>query len=382
MQSLRAGITAEEAIGSHISEIRSLLGLSARIGRDPLLVQASTGNTSLKSNGTLWIKASGKWLANADQEEMLVPVSLPECLECMKEEKPLAGCTRGSDGEHLRPSIETYMHAVLPQRFVLHVHCIDALAWAVRSDATSRLAERLGGLRWKWIPYVPSGLPLAREVQRASSSHPRTEVFILGNHGLVVCAETCEGAESLLCEVRRRLAIPPRPAAGPDVRSLERIVRVSSWRLPELETLHALGTDVVAKRIMNGGVLYPCQAMFLGRSMPLAQFSRSLAELRARIDQVDGSCPLLVVEGCGVLIRNRITAAERGVLHGFAEVVRRIDGSAPIRYLTNYEVDSVMSADGYNYRMAAEMAGLASSAGQAERGGWDAGKESRKIAAN
>ena len=45
------------------SDISSLVDMSARIGQDPLLVQAGTGNTSIKLDGVLWIKASGKWLA-------------------------------------------------------------------------------------------------------------------------------------------------------------------------------------------------------------------------------------------------------------------------------------------------------------------------------
>ena len=60
------------------SEITELLDLSARIGRDPLLAQASNGNTSIKLGGTLWIKASGKWLAHAADEEILVPLRLAE----------------------------------------------------------------------------------------------------------------------------------------------------------------------------------------------------------------------------------------------------------------------------------------------------------------
>ena len=35
---------------------------SARVGNNPLLVQAGSGNTSIKLDGVLWIKASGKWL--------------------------------------------------------------------------------------------------------------------------------------------------------------------------------------------------------------------------------------------------------------------------------------------------------------------------------
>jgi rhamnose utilization protein RhaD (predicted bifunctional aldolase and dehydrogenase) len=47
------------------AELTRLRELSARIGSDPLLTQASTGNSSIKLEGVLWIKASGKWMADA-----------------------------------------------------------------------------------------------------------------------------------------------------------------------------------------------------------------------------------------------------------------------------------------------------------------------------
>ena len=40
----------------------------ARIGADPLLVQGAGGNASWKEAGTLWIKASGTWLADAGEK--------------------------------------------------------------------------------------------------------------------------------------------------------------------------------------------------------------------------------------------------------------------------------------------------------------------------
>ena len=52
-----------------MTELAALKRLSARIGADPLLVQAAGGNTSLKQNGVLWIKASGTWLKDAVNEE-------------------------------------------------------------------------------------------------------------------------------------------------------------------------------------------------------------------------------------------------------------------------------------------------------------------------
>jgi hypothetical protein len=53
------------------------------------------------------------------------------------------------------------------------------------------------------------------------------------------------------------------------------------------------------------------------------------------------------------LISDKITTAECAMLSGFAEVVRRIELAAPIRYLTDGEVNSVLGEDGYHYRMSA-----------------------------
>lgn len=60
------------------AELRPLLELTQRIGSDPLLTQASTGNISAKLDGVLWIKASGKWMADAMRDDILIPLDLAE----------------------------------------------------------------------------------------------------------------------------------------------------------------------------------------------------------------------------------------------------------------------------------------------------------------
>ena len=338
------------AIQTNQSGIGSLLRLSARIGCDASLVQGSSGNTSVKLDGTLWIKASGKWLAYADQEEIFVPVALPDCLDCLAEGRPLPPHKGSSWTSGLRPSIETFMHAVLPQRYVAHVHSVNTIAWAVRRDAPVQLARKLSGLRWQWIPYVPSGRPLARAVQTASSIRPETDVFVLGNHGLVVCGEDCGVIESLLCEVERRLAVHPRRSRiKPGF--LEHIRRLSNWRLPEVDELHFLGTDVISQRIMRGGVLYPCQAMFLGRTLPVITHCDGVSGVMRQIRELDESISFLIIEDGGVLINDEISAAEYAALNGFVQVLRRIEASALIRYLTDQEVNRVLSVDGRRYKV-------------------------------
>jgi rhamnose utilization protein RhaD (predicted bifunctional aldolase and dehydrogenase) len=321
-------------------EIASLRELSARLGSDPLLVQASNGNTSIKLDGVLWIKASGKWLAHAMQEEMLVPLELAEVKEPIQNHVDIM--PRYALNGHLRPSIETPMHAILQHRVVIHVHSINAIALAIRLDGPALLEERLAGLQWRWIPYVASGIPLAREIEKAVASAPDTNVLILGNHGLVVCGTDCCAAEELLREVERRLAITPRRFPKPDTTVLAVIARFSRWQFPDVATLHALGTDAVSRKILKGGVLYPCQAIFLGQTMPLLPPAAVVSKFPEGVNGKDKTPPFVAVERSGVMLNEKMSTAARATLIGLAQVTQRTEESAPLRYLKEAEVSDVL----------------------------------------
>jgi rhamnose utilization protein RhaD (predicted bifunctional aldolase and dehydrogenase) len=330
------------------SEIDCLLSLSARIGRDRLLTQASNGNTSIKLDRILWIKASAKWLSNALQEDILVPVDLALAKNCLRQNKDLRSVQANSE-RNLRPSIETAMHLVLGHRVVVHVHSVNSIALGIRSDARQHLRRRLDGLRWEFLPYVPSGLPLAEAVERVVRDSPCTDVIVLGNHGLIVCGRHCDSVEELLDEVERRLALNPRRAPDFDSDFLLRLGREGSgWRLPEHTALHALATDAISRRILSGGVLYPCQAIFLGGSDPWKCFYPGLySEAAKKLKCQSEGQPFAILEGRGVLISDNITSAELETLLGLVEVVQRVDDAASIRYLTSGELQAVSKLGGY-----------------------------------
>ena len=168
---------------------------------------------------------------------------------------------------------------------------------------------------------------------------------MLGNHGLIVCGDDCDRVEYLLFEVERRLAAPPRVIPQPNYGALEQVQRISGWRLPQDSVIHTLGTDGHSRRIVQGGVLYPCQATFLGPVV--AQLARNdpASRMRRRIERIRQTSPFLVLERSGVLLSDDITAAEEAMLRGYAEIVRRIETSAAIRYLTRQEVRTALEAD-------------------------------------
>ncbi len=328
-------------------ELERLADLSARLGRDPSLVQAASGNTSVKLAHSLWIKASGKWLADAQRERIFVALDLNQL------RRDTDSC-RAPGGE-LCPSIETAMHALLPHRVVLHVHSVNTIAWAVRQDGREQLAHRLLGLHWQWIPHVASGRPLAREIAKVTCAAPETDVFVLANHGLVVCGDSCGAAEDLLLDVEARVAITPRISPEADCAMLGRVAAGVDWSLPPSLGLHALGTDRLSRTILAGGFLYPCQAIFLSPSRAILSRTACLrAALNLYYQQHRSFPPFFIVEDSGVILNKQITRAEYAMLMGLLHVVQRIGQTAPIRYLTPAEVGEVLNADAYRYRALVE----------------------------
>lgn len=332
------------------AELRPLLEFTQRVGSDPLLTQASTGNSSVKLDGVLWIKASGKWMVDATRDDILIPLDLAEITESLRQ---------GVDPADRYPnaSLETAMHATLPHRVVLHLHCVNTIAWAVRKDAPVQLQHRLEGLRWQWIPYAASGLPLSREIECALSTCPDKNVFVLANHGLVLAGADVKSVEHLLTEVKRRVAIPRREAPPADYAALVEVSSDSPWDLPDDDDVHALGTDLMAQAILAGGLLYPCQAIFSDTRTP--DLFRAIS-----FDDATGHCrnrysnqPFLIISGRGIVVSRSLTPAELAMLSGLAQVVQRLSPSSPLRYLTEAEVAGISSQAAYRYRELASMGG-------------------------
>jgi len=194
-----------------MDDLAALARVSAELGANRLLIQAAGGNTSIKADGVLWVKASGRWLAQALDEPIFAALDLPRLTAAMALGDPAcetcdAFVRADLSAPGLRPSVETTLHAGLPQRVVLHVHCVETISNAVLEDGAARIAPLLDGLKWHWVPYTRPGFPLFQTIT------PGADVYVFANHGLVVAADTLEAAVALLATVGRRLARPIQPA--------------------------------------------------------------------------------------------------------------------------------------------------------------------------
>lgn len=323
-----------------MSEFDDLRRLSAKVGADPLLVQAAGGNTSIKQDGVMWIKASGTWLKDAETKDIFVPLDLARLSAALTADDPACeSCVdfvrQDINPLGLRPSIETSVHGLMPQRVVVHVHCVNTIALAIRTDGEALLAERLKAFNWAFVPYARPGLMLSRAINKAM--RPGVDVLILGNHGLAVAADTVAQADALMNLVVTALAAPVRDFGMPGISRLKVIADGSDYRLPQDGECHAVALNEEARMAACDNVYYPDHVVFLGTSIPDAVASGAVA---------------VALPGLGVLVHKSAKPSVEPMLRCAGDVFRRLPDDAPLKPLTATEIDQLLNWDAEKYRQA------------------------------
>lgn len=320
------------------AEFQSLRALSAKLGADPLLVQAAGGNTSIKQDGIMWIKASGTWLMDALNKDIFVPLDLATLKQALLENSPdcencLPFVRQDLNTLGLRPSIETSVHGRMPQRVVLHVHCVNTIAWAIREDAEAQLSKRLRDVNWSFIPYARPGLQLSLAI--AENLKPNSNVMVLENHGLAVAADTIEEAEALLLRVVEKLQCPVRKCSVPDFEALQAISAETNYRPASQPVAHAPALDLMTLKLGCANVYYPDHVVFLGTSIP-SDFS-----LQA---------PAIVIPRKGVLIQKVANPSIEPMLRCLGDVFLRTAIDAKLKALSAPEIGQLLNWDAEKYR--------------------------------
>lgn len=310
---------------------------SAGWGADPELVQGAGGNTSVKQEGRLLIKASGLRLADAGRDDVFVDVDLAAA-RAMADGGPAPATRNG-----LRPSIETSFHAVLPHRFVVHLHAVDVIAFAVRADGAAALAPLLAGLNWGWVPYRKPGAALAREVAALCARGP-LDVVVLANHGLIVGANTAADADTLVRDIRARLRSAVRNTPGDDA-ALRRLGERWGLEPARIASAHLAATDPVSLAFATAGTLYPDHAVFLGRGATVLDPDGDAA------DGVGGSL-LRLVPGIGALLPAGAPRDAHEMAACLGAVAARIADGARVTPLSGDEESELLHWDAEQYRQA------------------------------
>ncbi len=201
-------------------QLTALAEMSNRYGADEDYVLAGGGNTSYKNDTTLYIKGSGTSLATITPDEFVRMDR--NALHAMWEKAyPTEEAARESAvledmmaarerGESRRPSVETLLHELFPQAYVLHVH--PALVNGLTCGKNGKsIAEKLFPDA-VWVDSVRPGYTLAKTCRSAIEKWKQTHhennfpnLLFLENHGVFFAGEEVAEVDALAESVMHTL---------------------------------------------------------------------------------------------------------------------------------------------------------------------------------
>jgi rhamnose utilization protein RhaD (predicted bifunctional aldolase and dehydrogenase)/NAD(P)-dependent dehydrogenase (short-subunit alcohol dehydrogenase family) len=180
---------------------------SRLIGAEPDLVLHGGGNTSVKLMTTdifgdalevIHIKGSG-WDLKAMEARGMPAVRRAPLLRLRElsvvSDADMVNVLRSNliDSTAPNPSVETLLHAYLPQPYVDHTHATPMLVLANLPDVAAVVRELFGD-RLALVDYVRPGFELGRRTAEAFEANPGVEGLLLLHHGHVTWGDDAKSS--------------------------------------------------------------------------------------------------------------------------------------------------------------------------------------------
>jgi rhamnose utilization protein RhaD (predicted bifunctional aldolase and dehydrogenase) len=334
----------------HSSLATQVIEFCAQIGADSLLVQGPGGNVSWKEDGVLWIKASGKWLADAKSSEIFVPVDLPP-LQSALAKSDFTVVPAAMSGSQLRPSIETLLHVLMPHQVVVHLHPVEMLAHLVRSNQEEAITSYIGQeINWSYVDYAKPGAELAEAVSHQFVNAPATDVIFLGNHGVLIGGNDIKTISLTLHTLTSafKIDVPKQSALNRALTNSAAPV-LSGYQVCDDTQLNQLAVDErLVQRLRTSWALYPDHVVFLGAEPIILKTTAQSSDL-ALISHTKP--PFVFAIGHGVYESSEATLAQKSQLRCYYDVVIRQPTDEKLITLTNKQVFELITWDAEKHRL-------------------------------
>lgn len=149
-------------------------------------VQGPGGNTSVKFEGKMMIKASGFTFSDVAEGNGYAVVNITDVFSNgIITDKKAADIVIRSSPSNSRPSMEFQFHAMLAD-FVLHTHSVYADVVLCADNSDELLKDIFSKPDFLLLPYVTPGLPIAQQLLPHLKRKKLPSVIFLKNHGIIV----------------------------------------------------------------------------------------------------------------------------------------------------------------------------------------------------
>ena len=318
------------------------------IGRDRALVQAAGGNVSWKTDTELWIKASGMWLADAKNKSIFIPVNLVSLNEALK---------RGDysfkpeilNNQKNRPSIETLLHALMPQKIVAHLHLVDLMAKLILKDCEKDILRVMGdNYICAFVDYCKPGPDLAKALHETVKSNNNIDIIFLKNHGIVVGADKVEDLRRIINNLLIKTKINPRTMLfkKAECTNVKEPIIDSEFK----ECKDALINQLVLvpdlyKSLRENWAICPDHVVFLGSK---AICIENINKLTRKVKNSES--PYIFIKDQCVLESKKVTKTQKAQLIFYIDVMLRSQDPNKINYLNHEQRQSLINWDAEIFR--------------------------------
>jgi rhamnose utilization protein RhaD (predicted bifunctional aldolase and dehydrogenase) len=326
--------------------------MCSELGSDSLLVQGPGGNVSWKEGNTLWIKASGTWLSDAVTNEIFIPTDLIHIRNALLD-GDFNVIPKVTNESSLKPSIETLLHAMMPQRVVIHLHAIDILSHLVVNNCEFVLEQLLPkDIKYKFVKYCKPGANLAKGVSIAINGNKEVDVIFLLNHGVVIAGESSQEVTNILKKITD--VLKTKVKYKDNTISLKKDLPVFQELIDygyspiQNNLLHSLALEpALISMVKNKWALFPDHVVFLGERALIGNMNK-LCEQLCQIDQV--LPPFIFLTGVGTFQHHSTTNAQFDQLNCFFDVAIRQENINDITTLTSSDIHELLNWDAEIYR--------------------------------
>ncbi len=356
-----------------MNELENLVEISKYAGERFDLVQAGGGNSSVKPDGnTLIVKASGFLLSDVEPEsghcrldlkgvrDILVNPELTGAPDRRDRER-IAGAllketNSNSDANAPRPSIETFLHALL-YRYTLHTHPLVVTALASRGDWRETLGELFPDALL--VDYRTPGIELALEMyrelkERENAGRGEPGLVFLRNHGLIVSDDDPEKVmaltESVLAACESRLDL--------DLSHYKRTTKIARL-VNELSESRLIAHQVMDQELVRA-VRHNLEGLRAGPYFPdgMVFFGKGALELReTKVEEIrdfrekTGHLPRIILHDGEIYVIARNLKKAREIEEVYKAHVLTLEmAGAPVDYLADDELNYLFNWEAEKYR--------------------------------
>ena len=285
------------------------------------------GNTSIKINDSIYVKSSGTWLKDSLKKKSFIKINLNSIKKNIENEKKWIYRKSTS-----YPSIETTMHAVINKKYVVHLHSISVLSYAILKNGKKLLESKLKDMKWIWIKYKKPGLNLAKEIKRKMFDD--TNIYILQNHGIIIASNTLIKINSLLkkieAKLKKKISFNLKKIKKNNFliknfkKPKDKIIEIFAWKKKSFEI------------IKSNKSLYPDNTVFLNNKI---KTYNSINDFLKKKNEKN----IIVIKNTGVFLKKNISKTEYDMLLCLAELLIVVPENFILSFLNNKEKNELIN---------------------------------------